>query len=469
MVVLRFLRDEWFDEEKWLHAFRWGLVLMGAAFAGASVLTFLRADFSQPRKKIVRFAQWTVPFLAGAIVITGAWTALLLRSGERYLWLAAEAGGEPYFITEQGIFKYNPAEDKVTRLTKAAVQGFGRSSIQNGKIAYLDLDSRKKKGNPLVLWIMNADGSGKTRLVGGGFKPEDPRSRLSPWAFALSPDGRKIVSIELAGFQEPGKDRTLLWSMSTDGTDLKNLAVDPALAQGTRKDYWLTLVAWTPDQDKVLVRQQARNPKLSSRLWSVDLKDGSSRILLENAVIGWYCAVSPGGDYLAVPYKPTTDNQSRLALLALATLEMKDIAWEGGRFTAGEVRWNPQGDKLAFGVRNPTGQRPGEYSIVLTVYSVAEKRVLTEKVMTEDKKTEAYFRLGWLEDGAGLLVSDRLNNCLIILGSDLAEERRIPFPPSIGVAPLDFMVSGEKVLVADGSSHTLWRLDLSKGTWKKIY
>ena len=471
MAVTSLLLDAWLDGEKWLHMFRWDFGLMAAALAAASILTLTHADFSQPRKKILRFAGYAAPFLIAAMVVAAAWTALLPRTAERDLGLIGTSRGESLFCTEQGIFRYDPAGGKITRLTKAHAQVFGFPAVQNGNMAYVDIDPRSGKENPFVLWYMNTDGTGKKRLAGGGIPAEDRRSRLATWNFLLSPDGKRIVLLDTERPRASAKDESPLWSMTTDGTDLKNPPVNPAMIDNSSKYPWnLIPVAWKKGSgESVLILQRmARNSGLPWRIWLCNFLEGTCRVLFEYTVTGWYTPVSPGGNYLAVPHKIVEKDKSRLAiaLIDLNSLEIRDIEVGEGRGLF-RLTWSPKGDRLAYFLRNGTSRGSGRY--VVETLSVADGRRLASKELTVVEDTGQQYLMDWLADGVRLVLDDPAGDkALKILGSDLSEEKRFALPDSV-LPHYNLQAAGDKILIAPSNTHRLWRLDLKTGSWKRIF
>jgi Tol biopolymer transport system component len=468
--VTALLPDKWLDEEKWLHAFRWSLILMSGASILASLLTLMREDFSQPRKKIGRFAGYAAPFAVVALVIAAAWTALLPRSGERYLSLVADVNGRAYFDGTPGIFEYDSAKDKVRRI---AGSGFilsffepGHAPASSGEMLAVGLGRPGSDRDSLTLWIMNADGSRKKQLLGPGLPPDDPRSRLAAYSTCLSPDAKRIAFIDENAFRKPLLEQSPLWSMNADGTGLKNHRVDSAVFKED-KDYYIRLAAWTGSRDAVLISQLARRSGIPARLWLANLNDGTSRVLLEFVAVGWYVNLSPSGRVLAVPYKIIEKGNFRLAiaLADLDTLEIKTIEVNGDR-SIFRLNWSPVGDKLAFFARKGTARETGAY--ILEVVSVPGGKILASREMTTDERTGQLYDIDWLKDGARLVLSDPVGRCLKILGANLDVERTISNSTSLR-SPWSIMVSGDKILANDNEPHRIWRFDLSRNSWKRIY
>jgi hypothetical protein len=333
-----------------------------------------------------------------------------------------------------------------------------------------EIESVMKKAEKLSLWIMNADGSEKKQLLGAGLAPEDPRSLLSPYSSLLSSDAKRIVFFDEDILSKSPGTPSPLWSLNTDGTGLRNHPVDPAMV-GNSKDYMLQLAAWTGSMDAVLIHQMARRSGIPSRLWLTNLNDGTSKVLLEFAPVGWHVFLSPGSDCLAIPLRILDGGKSRLgvALVDLKTLEIRTIEVDGNR-SIERLTWSPNGNKLAFLAREETSRGTGAY--VLMVVSVPDRRLLASKEMTADEKIGMFYSLGWLKDGVRLILGDpRGDGCLKILGSDLVEEKRIAFPASVK-KPFELFgltVAGDKALVVDGTTNRLWRLDLRTDSWKRIF
>ena len=469
-LVTVLLRDEWLDEKKWLHAFRWSLILMGGASVLASLLTLTRADFSQPRKKIAHFAGHVVPFLIGALAVAAAWTVLLPRSGYRFSHLIGRAVGATYFQTDRGIFAYNWAEEKTRRLTRGQT-GFGESApLRAGKIVFYDIDLGLKRFKPTVLWSMNADGSQKTRLVGGGFKVDDPRSRLSPFAFILSPDGKQVVFLDEGASSGIPKYRSPLWAINLDGSDLRNLPVPQELAKERRNAYWLGFVAW-PDAAPAcfIIMQRGYGPQGQCRLWLYDLRDGSCRVLFDDPRPIWYGAISPQGDRFAFPSRISPDVSWRLNLLDFRTEDAKtpglrEIETPGWRFAL-RPTWSPAGDKLAVFVRQ--GTTPGKGNYALIVISITERRVLALKELTGSEEAAQSCSLAWLDRDDRVILCSPTERTLSILRPDLSEEKRIVLPATAG-SLFGASVMGDKALVLS-EKNRIWRVDLKTERWKRIY
>jgi Tol biopolymer transport system component len=89
--------------------------------------------------------------------------------------------------------------------------------------------------DPCQVWVMNADGSGKTRLTKGSL---GYRNFMPSW----SPDGKRIVFTSLV-FYTDGVERDAIYVMNADGSGLRNVTSKKGPGV-TSADYWPT---WKKD------------------------------------------------------------------------------------------------------------------------------------------------------------------------------------------------------------------------------
>jgi ABC-type transport system involved in multi-copper enzyme maturation permease subunit len=438
-------------------------VLIALAFAAASVLTLARSDFSQPRKQISSFVRWAVPFLILAVAGTAAWALLAPASGEHYLYLSDIAGGEPYYYTPRGVFKYSASANRIQWLAKTKNLDYFRVSAAGGKLAYTAFDIRSRYDIAEELWVADT-GGGRQRIIGRGPKENEWPQEAPIADLMMSPDASKvaILSANVYG-QHRLPRRPPLWIAETNGTGLENLPDDPALFGEGAERYYYFLVAWVLDEKALLIERRTFHRPMTYSLWLYDLGTRAAKILLDNAVrASWQPA---GGDRLAIKYQKGPEGPWTLAILDLASLKTTDVAAgeDSGLF---RMSWDPKGERMAYLVRKP--QQSGLYTYALVLYSLAAGKIVAEKVMTASEAEAIMSFPAWTADGAAILLLDPGSRSLIFLGPDLRETGRIPLPAWI-TSPGSLQVVGRQALIDDDTTNSLWRLDLAKKSWKKLY
>jgi hypothetical protein len=95
-------------------------------------------------------------------------------------------------------------------------------------------------------------------------------------------------------------------------------------------------------------------------------------------------------------------------------------------------------------------------------------KAVAERTIADLDGTIYQYWTAWMPDGRSVLTLDSKDRCLRILGPDLRETGRIDLPVRIQ-EPSDLVVVGDTVLLRDGVIHSLWRLDLGKTRWKRLY
>jgi hypothetical protein len=468
----------WFRPSRVLPTFFVFQVLVAVAFAAASIRTIVKSDFSQPRKLTLGFVRWVMPFLVLALAGTAAWALLAPVPGEHFLYLWNTSGGEPYYVSERGVFKYSAAANRVQWLAKAKnIQYFPTfASNSNGKIAYTAFDIKSKNDIVEELWVANADGSSRKRIIGRGPRENGWPQEDSMDDLLISPDGAKVAILSSsADTKQPAKRQPPLWIVGADGTRLENLPDDPALFENPPERYFLNfgawsfrLEAWAQGGNGVLISKRARRKPITFSLWLYDLNSRTGRLVLDNAMTAsWLSRVSPRGDYLAIKYQRNPEKPWVLALLDLKTLETTDITpGQSADRVLSPISWDKKGDRLAYIVRRTQPVGPDVYA--LAVYSLAEKRTVAEKMMTKSESSALIFWPSWTSDGSKLVVLDREADSLLVFGPDLREIDRIPFPAWL-TTPAGLNVVDDQALVEDDKTDSLWCFDLVKKTWKRLY
>ncbi len=447
-----------------LDAFKLALILSSLAFLGASLLTFIKADFSQPKKKILTLAKYSIVFLILAWLLAATWPAV--RPGPKEVLESGIdiVGGEAFFSTTRGLYRYDIASDKLKKIARGRANS--HSVIGGGKVLYV-VGWDYPEGPALS--VVNTDGSGKRRLAGGG--QGDLGVYLWFLDFLPSPDGKKAVFL----FEEVDETSRRshvksLASIRTDGSGLIRLPpLDPGLA-GMEKEYsWLGINAWLSSPDRLLFISRPQEARVG--LWTYNLATGAQARLFEGPRLG-HCSVSPSYDMALIVHEPEVKGPIELSLLDLANggvvpVMTVDSAPGSIWFSVLQIAWNRKGDRAAFLVQNiPGGFTPA-------VYILPERHV----IMSKDAKLEGTPTqrpsLGWVGDERLVAGSPR-ERSVRILGPGLAVEKTIPVPDSIDER-FAIYTAGDTVLLQDFRNDSswrpasIWRMDLKTEKWKRIW
>ena len=250
--------------------------------------------------------------------------------------------------------------------------------------------------------------------------------------------------------------------MNIDGTGAKSIGMNPAPFQGAFEKSFFWLIDWVEPRNGLLAQQRA-GP--SARLWLCDLASRKAKILFEAPLAG-LPILSPDRSTVAIYLKNPDDHKPCVALVSLPDGDMTIADEDEGRQVVG-LTWNKAGDKLAYLVRKADADRPGEKP-VLKVYSLSEKRVIAERTLSGKSHAPYYGRAIWLDDDRLAESSLAAVGGLNVYSADLTQKTTYDFPPAAGfLAPVASV--GNKILALNSDLYNLWRLDLKKGTWKRLY
>jgi ABC-type transport system involved in multi-copper enzyme maturation permease subunit len=444
-----------------LDAFEMALVLSSLAFLGASLITFRKADFSQPKKKTVMLSRFSIIFLVAAWLLSAAWPSV--RPGpkeELYDAGIMISAGDAFFATTRGFYRYDIVRDKIRNVVRWRDQ-YPHSVVSGGKVLYLT-DWYHQDGP--ALWVVNTDGSERRLLAGGGRNEPGVYSRFSD--IILSPDGRTAVYISEEPSETPPRTlRQFLVSIRTDGSGSIKLApLDLRLGRAAGEYSYVMFRAWLASPARLLLASHSRTGAMG--LWTYDLATGAQSRLFESPrPVAIY--PSPGGDTLLVITKEDLTGPVVAFLQDLATGTRSPVMTIVPRTsfwsTFQSPVWSRDGSKLTFLVQSNSGD------LTPAVYLLPERRV----IMPGDIQIKKYGgmgspRLDWIDD-AKLLLAVPPERSLKILGPGLAAERTISVPDAISK---DFAAwpAGGSVLLADyDGKGSVWRLDLKTDNWKKIW
>jgi ABC-type transport system involved in multi-copper enzyme maturation permease subunit len=449
----------------WLDAYKLALVLSSLAFLGASLITFRKADFSQPKRKAVSLAKYSLLFLALAWLLAAAWPAVRPGPKEELSYGMDVVGSDAFFSTTRGLYRYDVARDKVSRLVRGPFFDNGRYVIGGGKILYTIF---KPKDADFVLHVMNIDGSGKRQVLGDG-KDE---ALIPAWfnGFALSPDGKTAIILheQVEKPSRRGIYRRTIWSVRIDGTGFKKLPpLDPVLAGNGKEHSWLWIVAWPATSGGLLLR--AGSAEGGAGLWTYDPATGAQARLFEGPRVATG-PVSPGGDALVIAHRAEVKGPLEILLLDIPSGEktsvMKIESPEASTWGIANAVWSRTGDRVAFLVRKGRGV------FTVAVYSRPERRLIEAMNSSSEEplpQTPSSLSpsIGWISKDSRLVLGVPQERCLKVLSPDLAVEKKLPVPSGFGKS-YHVWAAGDAVLVEDFENEAIWRLDLETEKWKKV-
>jgi hypothetical protein len=426
-------------------------LFMAFSFILASLLTFLKADFSQKARKIIYFSKLLVLFLALSFALGTVWVAkgaLFAGNKEFYPDAAVKHQGDVYInASHRGIVKYDSRADEVKKLTRRA-NIYWNFSIAGEKIAFLK-DKYTQRGDFFELWVINTDGSQAKALIESHKQDSPFYNSESRGRYLLSPDGKKIVFATGPRGSRQRKTSTTIWWMNADGTGLKSQAVDfPPYKE-------LRLMAWPPSKNYLILLLEEITPKLKSiyKLIKVELEGGAYQVLVENVITVYEMRVSPAHDSLALGYRKALEKREILAVFNLETLEKREVL-KTSSLKLWAVKWNSDGDKIIF-------SREKEF----WVYSLAEDKA--QRIGWRSYSYEVGF--DWLLDGKRLVLSIPVDGeyYLQVLKKDFSEEKKIkiPYPVQGNI----YLWGLDNKVLMKFQKGPLFRLDLETAKWKKVY
>jgi ABC-type transport system involved in multi-copper enzyme maturation permease subunit/Tol biopolymer transport system component len=452
----------------WLDAYDLALVLSGLAFLVASLITFRKADFSQPKKKNLSLAKYAILFLVLAWILAVAWPVFRPGPEEKFSSGVEVVGSEAFFSTTRGLYRFDIVRDHIKKIARWGPHSPQSSFVIAGGRVLYDAAGWNLQEGP-ALRIMNTDGSGKRLLVGSGSDGFPGYQWFSN--FLLSPDGKTAVfAYEEIDETSPKAHNKAIASIRTDGTGLKKLPpLDPALA-GTGGYSWIR--AWLEPSNSLLLMGRSQRTPMPMGLWTYNLATGAQAKLFETPRAG-SMTVSPGHDKVFILSQPEVGGPTDVTLLDIASAEFTPVLKvenpDGSNwFSVRRPVWNRKGDKVAFLVRQAGGV------VTPAVYLLKERQV----VMPKNYLAKEMFdfmppaALEWMSEDAKLVLGSREERSLKILDPALAVEKAIPLPASIGEY-FEVCSTDDTVLIwgAPGEVRrgAVWRLDLKTEKWKRIW
>jgi len=434
------------------------VILAGLSFMVASVLTFVKADFSQKGNKILRFSKYLMIFIVVSFVVHLLWVTkgrLFSTRTVFHSFHSHKIGGDVFINSyQQGILKYDAKHDEFVKLSRKSRFSEWIFSVAGGKVAFLK-DVRRNRLNFSNLWIMNSDGTEEKALIESQ-KNDSPFYKDSIRTCLLSPEGGRVAIISVP--RGPSRNSAALWWMESEGKRLQKIDIS---IPGIRR---FRLIAWSEIDDCIYFTAEEKTKDVlpNVRLIRLDLRTGDYRVLIGNVLNDLRISVSPGNKYLVIRNNEHRENLTHLTLLNMFTLEQK-ILHSDVNLRIGRISWNKNGDKIAFW-RITKVNLAVEYK--LRIYSTIDDK-FSEFDYGDYKGGMDY---DWLRNEDKLIVSDRINEVprFRILDEHLNEERVLTLSEEIKnhwtIWGLD-----NAVLVQKSRRGGFWRLDLKTEEWKKVF
>lgn len=445
-----------------LQTYKLAVVLSSLAFLAASLITFRKADFSQPKRKAASLAKYAAAFLAAAWLFAAAWPALRPGPPEKITSSVDIIGEAAYFATTKGFYRYDIAHDSLRKLARWRSQD-AWTAVGHGKILYAaGWDAEELP----PLRAMDLDGSGKQTLLGPG--SEAPPADWETWNSGLSPDGRRVAVFAregdegIASLDAPRS----LWLVRTDGSGVKKLpALDPALQNRGDRRVWLFIAGWSAPTDSLILMVR-RSSGAGMALWTYDLATGAQKRLFEAERMS-YPSVSPSGRSVFIVHGSGRSGPFEAAIIDVASGEttlVKKLEAPNS-FIYGSLTgfaWSKSGDDIAFLVRKDKGVYSPAY------YSMSERRLVEVGDSPPGEPFSARPSIDWIDGGATLVLGLPRDRCLKVLDRRLAEVITVGVPADV---PQSYYVrpAGEAVFLQGFDPESVWKLDLKTEKWKKIW
>jgi ABC-type transport system involved in multi-copper enzyme maturation permease subunit len=427
--------------------------LLGLSIAGASLLTFIKSDFSQPLEKSWTFAKFVGILLLISVACCTAWTWRIFSLKKEKMMSGMEITRDAaYFGTETEIFRFDPAQNKLRKIDRIGSALFsGELSVGGEKLAVLKFKPVKKgktyTGAPVLL-LMNLDGSGKKDLLKNYSKKDSPFYDQYIWPFLTSPDGAKVAFVT----RDWKNKESTIWTINSDGAELRSQPLDlPDID-------WLNFVGWEISGRYLLISTLSKRGTAAANntLLSFDLETGRYQVLADDLRRPFAARVSPGRDFVVYCFYDEKAAQEVLAKTDLRSLAKEEI-YRGGSIEM--FRLNKGGDKIAFLAEKGK----------LGLYSFSEKKTIVMALYKPGQKPSRVYSLDWVGGDNELVFGDNINSesCLRVFGTDLVEKKTIKIPFSLEY--IQFQALNNNVFITDYKTSELWAIDIATEKWRKVY
>jgi len=434
----------------WMHrVFLPGLIsivgLFGFSLAVASLLTFSRADFSQPKKKAWHFTKLAGVFIAASCVISVGIIMAFSRAGSLSRISDLEISGRAvFFHSGKGIYKYDLESRRLRRIGKTYL--WAPLSVGGNRIVFVK--EVLQSGNRMFtdLWIADIDGQHARPLLETSHEGS-PFYNLLIWGAEVTSDGRKIAFLA----RDNRNQHTFCW-MNGDGSKIRSLPLDMPQIR------FIRLIGFSGSTDKVVLQciRQVRMAESGASLLSIDLIQATVETLAANVRKPHLAALS-GKDLAVYIAFDEARGQEVLHIHDLQTGEKTEVV---AADSIAAFSWTEAGDKL--------GVWTGKAN--LSIYSPAEKRVVAERDMKgHDIGLPLLALNGEPSEGALIICrTQRGEKMICVLDDQLNEIKAIPLPWVTGDG-LRLEAAGEVIFAREYDKRQLWTLDLETEKWSRIY
>ena len=424
-------------------------IFLALSFVMASILTFIKCDFSQFRKKVYKFSGFLIVFLLVTVLLSTGWTVARWHwRGQDYMLGLQGKNADAYFRTKKGMYKYREDQDKIIRLENRF-----RSSIssEEDKLVfsrYVRIERGNIRWYSYELWVMNADGTHERPLI--STSSEDfPRRRDYLRSFQISPDATKVAFITRDFWER----NWTVWTINLDGTGLNG---NPFTLDDV---YDLDLVGWVRGNESLVLTRipSAGNGESEKKLVLFDLQDGKITVLAGSLRRPGRARISSGEDIVAYVYFDEKNNKEVLALFDVTTSSALDVCRAA---TINNFKWSRDGTRIAY-------LSEGD---MLGLYSLKDRMVLFDARVEIDLDNRVEIPLGWVFDDQKIILLAYQDGRphLQMFSRELIPEKQIKFPLSSVNVPV--MVCLDRVaLVQILPGPQLWRIDFQTENWKKLY
>ncbi len=434
-------------------------LFFGLSFIAASILTFVKSDFTQLGRKNFRFSKYAIIFLALSFFLATVWATngkIFSPSKNFSPSFSQRYQGDLFIYSyDQGIVRYDSSLDKVVKFSKNSRFSFSRFSLRKGKIVFLK-DIRKKGVWYNELWIMNVDGTEAKALV----KSQNIDSAFHQKQIVscvLAPDKKSVALVTTHSIQNIDTIQHIqtLWWLDSSGSEIKSHVLDMPHFRD------LELIAWPllADYLFMLLEEKPIGQRSTYKLIKIGLNNGKQEliqdVLIESFIRQLKISVSNNHEFLAFAYSNRENDKDVLAILNLKTFEINEV-FVADSLKLWAVKWSPDNTKIAF-------SRDKE----LWIHFLKENKA--KKINQRYYGREIGF--DWTQNGQKFVMIYPMygDYHLRIMGEDWKEENLIQIPVPFKEGSIFLWGLEDRALLKGMGKGPLWRIDLDTEEWKEVY